>query len=123
MPRTAHSLASLNSEHQAALRQFKAGVFQVLAHPTRVHVIECLGDGPLTVSSMLERIHVEPANLSQHLSVLRAKRLVTTRKEGNLVWYALRDPMLIQVLDIMRRYFQTHLEEAMGMLKELSSSR
>lgn len=123
MPRSEHSLASLNSEHQAALRQFKAGVFQVLAHPTRVHVIECLGDGPLTVSSMLERIRVEPANLSQHLSVLRAKRLVTTRKEGNLVWYALRDPMLIQVLDIMRRYFQTHLEEAMGMLKELSNSR
>ena len=122
MPRTTPR-TTLSREHQDALRQFKAGVFQTLAHPTRIHVIERLGDGPLTVSALLEHIDVEPANLSQHLSVLRAKRLVTTRKDGNQVWYALRDPMLIEVLDIMRRYFQTHLEEAMGMLRELSHSR
>jgi ArsR family transcriptional regulator len=122
MPRTTTARTTLSQEHQEALRQFKAGVFQVLAHPTRIHVIECLGDGPLTVSALLEHIDVEPANLSQHLSVLRAKRLVTTRKAGNQVWYALRDPMLIEVLAIMRRYFQAHLEEAMGMLRELSHS-
>lgn len=123
MPRTAAARSALSPEHQQALREFKAGVFQVLAHPTRIHVIECLGDGPLTVGSLLERIGVEPANLSQHLGVLRAKQLVTTRKDGNQVWYALRDPMLIEVLNTMRRFFQSHLEEAMGMLRDLSHSR
>jgi DNA-binding transcriptional ArsR family regulator len=110
---------SVDTGRQNALRRFKAEVFRVLAHPTRIHIVECLRDGELSVSTILERIAVEPANLSQHLSVLRAKGLVSTRKEGNQVFYSLRDPLLIGVLDTMRRYFQAHLEEALAMLTEL----
>lgn len=104
---------------QDALRRFKADVFSVLAHPTRIHIIECLRDGEMAVAGIIEQIGVEPANASQHLSVLRAKRLVVTRKEGNQVFYSLRDPLLIEVLDTMRRYFRAHLEESLEMLKGL----
>lgn len=104
---------------QDALRRFKAEVFQALAHPTRIHIIECLRDGELSVGALSERVRAEPANLSQHLSVLRAKSLVTNRKDGNQVIYSLRDPLLIDVLDTMRRYFQAHLKEALAMLKQL----
>ncbi|HUB26114.1 MAG TPA: metalloregulator ArsR/SmtB family transcription factor [Tepidisphaeraceae bacterium] len=107
--------------HQEALRRFKAGVFQVLGHPTRIHIVECLRDGELTVGAILGRVGVEPANLSQHLAVLRGKGLVDTRKDGNLVYYSLRDPLLKEVLDIMRRYFLSHLEESLGMLREMES--
>ena len=100
-----------------SLRRFKADVFQVLAHPTRIHIAECLRDGELPVSVLLEKIGVEPANLSQHLTVLRSKQLVLNRKEGNQVFYRLRDPMLSEVLDSMKRYFHAHLEEAMAMLR------
>ena len=101
------------------LRKFKAEVFQALAHPTRVHVIETLADGELSVGAILERVKVEPTNLSQHLSVLRLKNLVNTRKDGNQVLYSLRDPLLIEVLDVMRHYFQRHFEEAIRMYKQL----
>ncbi|MFQ3586801.1 MAG: metalloregulator ArsR/SmtB family transcription factor [Fimbriimonadaceae bacterium] len=102
---------------QDALRRFKADVFRVLAHPTRIHIVECLRSGELTVSEILEHVPIEPANASQHLSLLRAKGLVAKRKEGNQVFYSLRDPLLIEVLDIMKRYFKAHLEEAMAMLE------
>ena len=59
-------------ESQEALRRFKAEVFQVLAHPTRIHIIECLRDGELPVSAILEQIGIEPANASQHLEIGRA---------------------------------------------------
>src|SRR5262245_48014349 len=90
-------------ERQEALRRFKAEVFQALAHPTRIHIIECLRDGELSVGTLSGRVQAEPANLSQHLAVLRSKSLVTSRKEGNQVIYSLRDPLLIDVLDTMRR--------------------
>ena len=105
-----------DTAQREALRRFKAEVFQVLAHPTRIHIVECLKDGEQPVSALLEKVGVEPANLSQHLAVLRGKRLVTNRKDGNQVLYALRDPMLVEVLDAMKRYFQAHLEEAMALL-------
>jgi ArsR family transcriptional regulator len=104
---------------QVALRRFKAEVFQALAHPTRIHVAECLQDGEVPVSRLLERVGIQAANLSQHLAVLRAKGLVTSRKEGTQVFYALRDPLLSEVLKNMRRYFQKHVEEALSILADL----
>ena len=101
------------------LRQFKANIFQALAHPTRIAIVEVLRDGELPAGTIIERLGLEQANASQHFSILRAKQIVTSRKEGNQVFYAVRDPLLIQVLDIMRGYFQAHIEEAMSMLQQI----
>ena len=101
------------------LRQFKANIFQALGHPTRIAIIEVLRDGELPAGVIIERLGIEQANASQHLSILRLKHIVTSRKEGNQVFYSVRDPLLIEVLDIMRRYFQAHIEEAMSMLQQI----
>ncbi len=114
MPKT-----SIHPKHLETLRKFKAEVFSALSHPTRVHVIELLAGGELSVGAILERVKVEPANLSQHLSVLRLKNLVVTRKVANQVLYSVRDPLLIDALDVMRRYFKRHFEEAVGVLQKL----
>jgi len=103
------------------LRQFKASIFQALAHPTRIAIIELLRNGELPVWVILEKLHLEPANGSQHLAVLRAKLIVATRKEGNQVFYSLRDQRLVQVLDIMRAYFEAHLNDAVNLLNEVSA--
>ena len=118
MPKT-----SLDPKHFDALRRFKAGIFKVLAHPTRIHIIETLRHGELPVGAVLESIKVEQANLSQHLSILRQSRLVVTRKKGNQVLYSLRDPLLIEVLDAMRKYFQRYFADSIEMLREMERSR
>ncbi len=101
------------------LRQFKASVFQALAHPTRIAIVEVLRDGELPAGTIIEKLELEQANASQHLAVLRAKHIVVGRREGNQVFYTVRDPLLIEVLDVMRRYFQAHVEESMSLLKEI----
>lgn len=101
------------------LRRFKADIFQALAHPTRIAIVETLRHGETSAGQLIEKLGLEQANASQHFSVLRAKQIVTARKEGNQVFYALRDPVLIQVLDIMKRYFYSQLSETTSMLKEI----
>jgi DNA-binding transcriptional ArsR family regulator len=102
-----------------ALRQFKANIFQGLAHPTRIAIVEVLRDGELSAGAIIERLGIEQANASQHFSILKAKQIVNSRKEGNQVFYSVRDPLLIEVLDVMRRYFQAHIEEAMSALQQI----
>jgi ArsR family transcriptional regulator len=102
------------------LRRFKAGVFQALAHPTRIAIIELLRDErEVPVSRIHDHLDLEQANVSQHLAVLRSKHLVTARKDGNQVFHSLRDPILGRVLDLMRQYFQAHLNEALDLLKDM----
>jgi DNA-binding transcriptional ArsR family regulator len=101
------------------LRRFKAEIFQALAHPTRIAIVELLRDGEMSAGQLIEQLALEQANASQHFAVLRAKQIVTNRKEGNQVFYSLRDPVLIDVLDILKRYFYSHLSQTMSMLKEM----
>jgi DNA-binding transcriptional ArsR family regulator len=117
------SKVPIQPEHLDALRKFKADIFQVLAHPTRIHIIETLRHRELSVGAILEHVQVEPPNLSQHLSVLRLKHLVVTRKDGNQVLYSLRDPLLSEVLDTMRKYFKRHFTDAIHLLRNMEEAR
>jgi DNA-binding transcriptional ArsR family regulator len=101
------------------LRRFKADIFQALAHPTRIAILEFLSNGELSAGVLIDKLGMEQANVSQHLAVLRAKQLVTNRKVGNQVFYSVRDPVIIEVLALMRIYFHSHLKEALGMLDEM----
>ena len=108
---------------QRMLREYKANIFHALAHPTRIAIVELLRDGECSAGTIQERLGVEQANVSQHLSILRSRQIVTSRKEGNQAFYSLRNKVLIKVLDLMRQYFQTHLNESVQMLGEIEAER
>ncbi len=100
------------------LRRFKADIFQALAHPTRIAILEFLGKGELSAGALMEKLGMEQANVSQHLAVLRAKRIVANRKAGNQVFYSVQDPIIGEVLSLMRTYCRARLKETLGMLGE-----
>jgi DNA-binding transcriptional ArsR family regulator len=105
-----------------SLRRFKADIFQALAHPTRIAIMELLENGELSAGELIEKLGMEQANVSQHLAILRGKRLVSNRKAGNQVFYSVRDPLISEVLALMRQYFQKNLKEALDLLEEMDST-
>jgi DNA-binding transcriptional ArsR family regulator len=100
-----------------SLRQFKSEIFQALANPTRIAIVEALREGEMSAGKLIERLGIEQANASQHLAVLRSKMILVNRKVGNQVFYSIRDPALIEVLDILRRYFYSQLSNTVDMLE------
>jgi ArsR family transcriptional regulator len=104
---------------QDTLRRYKASIFQALSHPTRVAILELLRDREFSARAIQEKLGIEQANLSQHLAILRSRQIVVNRKDGNQVFYSIRNPVLVQVLDLMRDYFHSNLADAIQMLGEL----
>jgi DNA-binding transcriptional ArsR family regulator len=102
-----------------SLRQFKADIFSALSHPTRIAILEHLSGGELSAGRLIELLGMEQANVSQHLAVLRSRQIVVNRKAGNQVFYSARDPIIFEVLALMRTYFHMHLKETLGMLDEM----
>jgi ArsR family transcriptional regulator len=100
-----------------SMRRFKAGVFQALAHPTRVAIVEHLQHGELSVGQLCAKIGIEQANASQHLAILRNKHVVQARKAGNQMFYRLHDPAFAKVLAALREYFLAHVAEMMELLR------
>jgi len=105
------------------LREYKASIFQALAHPTRIAILEVVREGEISPRGIQARLGIEQANLSQHLAILRSRQIVSSRKEGNQVFYSLRTEVLGKVLDLMREYFEEHLNEAVAMLSEVRVER
>jgi DNA-binding transcriptional ArsR family regulator len=104
---------------QEALRTYKANIFRALSHPTRIAILEVLRDNELSARAIQEKLGLEQANLSQHLAILRSYQIVVNRKDGNQVFYSIRNRVLVQVLDIMRQYIQSSLADAVQMLGEV----
>ena len=104
------------------LRRFKADIFQALAHPTRIAMVEALRSGELSAGALIDRLDLEQSNASQHLAILRSKFVLAHRKVGSQVFYSLRDPALIDVLDILRQYFYSQLTGTVQMLEEVGKA-
>lgn len=99
--------------------QFQADFFKALAHPLRIRILELLAEGNKNVNEIQNLVGTEGSAVSQQLTVLRAKNIVTGTKDGNRVVYSLRDPMIIELLQVARQIFNNHLVDTITMLDEL----
>lgn len=78
-----------------------AARFKALAEPARLHILDMLRGGELTVTELMEETGLGQANLSKHLQLLHAHGFVTRRKEGLYVFYSLADRDVFALCDIM----------------------
>lgn len=91
------------------MQQFKADFFKALAHPLRIQILELLAEGDKNVNELQTIIGSEGSAVSQQLTVLRTKNIVTGVKDGTRVVYSLRDPEIINLLNVARVIFNNHL--------------
>jgi ArsR family transcriptional regulator len=107
----------------APVFQMKAEMFRALGHPARVRAraLEVLADGERPVGDLAGEVGIEASHLSQQLAILRRAGLVTTRREGTTVFYAIRDPQLIELLSVARRLLISTLTHTRDLLAGLES--
>jgi len=101
------------------LSHFTAEFFKALSHPLRVRVLDSLRGGEVGVNELSARLSVEQTTLSQQLSVLRKSNIVGGRKEGQNVYYSVRDPEIFRLLDVARRIFNNQLIDVRDLLAQL----
>ncbi len=82
-----------------SLDSARAEVFQALAHPTRLQILEMLRAGEICVCHIQATLELRQAYISQHLMELRRAGLVTSRKEGKRVFYQVTDRRVLGLLD------------------------
>ena len=105
------------------LSEVKAELFRALAHPARIRVLEVLGEGELTVSELQPLVGIESSHLSQQLGILRRAGLVSHRKDGSTVVYAVRDPEMTVLLASARRLLINAFSETRDLLHDLLDER
>jgi ArsR family transcriptional regulator len=112
-------MAGMTDVSTDELQAFKAAFFRALAHPVRIRILELLVRQDLSVQELQEALGVDQPVVSQQLAVLRASNIVAGKKEGVSVRYAVRDPLIANLLDIARQIFNNHLVGTQDLLRQL----
>lgn len=87
-------------EHR--LYELHAQMCQVFTSPKRLEILNLLRDKESSVGELAKIAKLRQANLSQHLSILREKGIVKTRREGTTIYYSLANSKIIKAFDIIR---------------------
>lgn len=79
-----------------------ADLCSMMANPRRLAILQSLHSGEQTVSAISQELNTPICTVSQHLRLLRDKHLVETRKDGQNVYYRLRDPRIVDACNLIR---------------------
>jgi len=63
--------------------------FKALADPTRREILSLLRRGEMTAGDLAERFDMTKPTMSHHFGVLKDADLLTSRREGQTIWYGL----------------------------------
>src|SRR4051794_35934930 len=102
--------------------QAKAEFFRILGHPARVRTLELLRDGERTVGDLQSALGLDSSGTSQHLGVLRRHGVLESRRDGTSVYYRIKDPRTLQLLEVARQILTTNLAESQELLGQLADT-
>lgn len=82
-----------------------AALLRLLGNEKRLMVLCQLADGELSVGDIQSRIGLSQSALSQHLALLRAEHIVSTRRESQTVFYRIADPAAVRIIETLAELF------------------
>jgi ArsR family transcriptional regulator len=80
-----------------------AEVLKTVAHPLRLRIVELLESGEKSVNEIKDLLGVTQPLTSQHLSQMRMRGVLGSRREGTLVYYSIANPDVVKVIHCIRR--------------------
>ena len=99
------SVATLELEDMRQAAAQACSLMKVLANPDRLMILCQLSQGEKRVGELEELLAIVQPTLSQQLTVLRDERLVSTRREGKNIYYALDSPKALAVIETLYQQF------------------
>ena len=99
------------------ISEMHAEICDTLGSAVRIEILHALKTGEKTVSELTETLGLRQANVSQHLTVLRQGRVVTTRKDGSNIYYRVANPKIIQACELMRQVLLEQIQETEELVK------
>src|SRR3972149_6004875 len=84
------------------LYKIHAEMCKVFSNSTRLEILNLLRDKQLSVTELIEKTKLSQANISQHLSIMKSKGIVTSNRRGKNIYYKLTNPKIIKAFDIIR---------------------
>ena len=99
---------------------YHAEMCKVLSHPKRLELINVLRDKEMSVGKLSQRLGLTIGNLSQHLAMMRERHMLAPRKEGNMVYYRIANPRLLEAFDLLREILFEQIRQDAALIQDIT---
>jgi len=99
--------------------ELQADLCKIFSNAKRLEIINALNGKEMSASELIESIGLNKANLSQHMSVLKSKGVILTRREGVNIYYRIANPKIIQACHLVREVLLEQFQEKGKMVSTL----
>ena len=99
--------------------ELHADLCKIFSNAKRLEIIDSLKDKEMSASELIARIGLSKANLSQHMSVLKLKGVILTRREGVNIYYRIANPKILQACHLIREVLFEQFQEKGKMVSGL----
>ena len=113
----------MDKNMEERMYEMHAEVCKSMANPTRLKIMNLLREGEKSVEELRKRLKLPKANLSQHLSILRQRRIVSTRRAGLNIYYKVANQKMIKACDILREVLFEQLQEGEMLVREITRKK
>ena len=96
---------------------YLADVLKSLAQPTRLKIIDFLRDGERCVCEIFPAIGEEQSNTSRHLNLMVSAGVLSRRKEGVKIFYAVKYPEILEIVELARQIMTQEISGRHRLLK------
>jgi len=76
--------------------------FRMLGEPMRLKILQAVCKQPRTVNGIVAATGSTQANVSKHLALLAAAGILTRKKDGQCVYYGMKDKLAVQLCELVR---------------------
>jgi len=101
------------------LYELHAEVCKVFSNSTRLEILNLLRDKEMSVTELMKKTNLSQANISQHLSIMKAKGIVTSNRKGKNIYYKLENQRIIKAFDIIKEVLSERLKRNRNIVKKL----
>ena len=79
-----------------------AGRFKLLGEPMRLKILQSVCHEPRTVNDIVTATGSTQANVSKHLALLAAAGILKREKDGQCVYYGMKDKLVVRLCELVR---------------------
>ncbi len=83
--------------------EMAAGKLRAISHPMRIAIIDMLQHEPMCVTEIYERLDIDQASASHHLSILKNKEILVSHRKGKKIFYTLKHQTLSEILECINK--------------------
>src|SRR3990167_1514839 len=101
--------------------EIHAEMCKVFSNPIRLEILNLLRDKEMSVTEIINTSKLSQANISQHLSIMKSKGIVISKRDGKMIYYKLSNPKILKAFDIIKEVLTERLEKSRKILVEVKS--